>query len=187
MVARRTRQGRPQTAEERLSAMRRRTVVPGGVTKTYSPSIKFRRKTFGGHEGAGPDDMPEQALPELLREAERELIREGTPLRTPQSTRTSLSVPAESQHSTPSKIAASASFNEFKAPQLPPGLRAWSKADWKLLDSCFTDARYELAEMRGADALPDVDEVSFEDVAERFVVLVGGAALVHTFGKDWTR
>jgi hypothetical protein len=80
-------------------------------------------------------------------------------------------------------------MTEFKAPQLPPGPRPWVKGDWKWLDSCFTDVRLEMAELRGGDAssLPDVDEVSFEAVMGRFVELVGGWELVGTFGVDWTR
>ena len=191
MIARRARQRRPLgDLEERLSKMRRRTVVAGGVNKAYAPLVKFRRRTIGGTE-SGMDtetleilesNMLNQTLPELLHEAEQELIREGTPLRTPQSVRIRPSS-AMSFLSTPSN----AVMADFKSPQLPPGPRSWVKADWKWLDSCFTDVRLQIADSRNASALPDVDEVSFEAVMERFVELIGGWELVGTFGDDWKR
>ena len=188
MVARRTRQNRPQSLEERMNRMRRKTVVPECVSKAYTPSVTFRRWTFAVSSDVAELDSvaQERTLPELLQEAEQELIREGTPLRTPQSLR----IRSAGGYNTPTTSTAAAGDQSlFKIPQLPPGPRAWTKGDWKWMDSCFTDVRLQMAEKRGSGEgnLPGVEEISFEDVMERFVELMGGMEVVESFGTDWTR
>ena len=69
------------------------------------------------------------------------------------------------------------------------GIREWTKADWKLLDSCFTDERFDLGEEQGREPgdLAPVEDVRMEDVVDRFVDLMGGAAKVEGHGPSWTR
>ena len=65
------------------------------------------------------------------------------------------------------------------------GPREWSKDDWKLLDSCYTDER--LALTRSPEALAPIDKINLEKVVDRFSTAVGGQDLVKNFGPAWTR
>ncbi|KAF6757713.1 hypothetical protein DFP72DRAFT_890481 [Ephemerocybe angulata] len=70
-----------------------------------------------------------------------------------------------------------------------PGERAWTKEEWKLLDSCLTDER--MGEGHGGyspytQELKEVDEVSVDDVVERFVQAVGGKDVVNGYGSAWS-
>jgi hypothetical protein len=68
------------------------------------------------------------------------------------------------------------------------GPREWTKADWKVLDACFTEERLHVGAQRGYgnDQLADVDDVDLEDVVTRFMCTVGGYEAVHKLGSAWT-
>lgn len=110
---------------------------------------------------------PVTTLPELLKEAEAEVVQRKTPstsvigdtLRTPLRVRSSLAI-ARAQS---------------ELPRTPQGEGVWSRDDWKQLDACFTDERLEIGARLGLgdDGLADVDQVSLEDVVDRFVDFVG--------------
>ena len=63
--------------------------------------------------------------------------------------------------------------------------REWSKSDWKLLDSCFTDERMEMAALMSLPVeLANVDDIRVENVVSRFIQMVGG--IEESWGRDWT-
>ena len=160
--------------------LRRRKTTSDGISKAYSSpkNMKiWRRRTVAGltAEDALSANI---SLPELLEKAEEELRRSPARSR-------SGSV-ALSSAGSPQKP----SWNEFMYENAnEPGIREWTKAEWKLLDSCFTDERYDLAEQLGLEigCLADVDDVPLESVVERFIVLVGGAEIVASRGPSWTK
>lgn len=45
----------------------------------------------------------------------------------------------------------------------------WTRDNWKLLDMCFTDERYQLG---GGEDMADVDLVDVDSVVERFVEII---------------
>lgn len=46
----------------------------------------------------------------------------------------------------------------------------WTKAHWKLLDTCFTDERFAVAQALGkVDVMADVDDIQLDCVVERFI------------------
>lgn len=48
--------------------------------------------------------------------------------------------------------------------------KEWTKACWKMLDTCFTDERFAVAEATGnLDSMADVDDIQFDSVIERFI------------------
>ncbi|KAI5124349.1 hypothetical protein M0805_008956 [Coniferiporia weirii] len=156
--------------------LKRRRTATDGVSKPYSTPQKmqvWRRRTIAGltAEAHITDNV---ALPELLEKAEQEL--RSSPARS-----RSGSV-APSSFGSPSRTA----HRELQRPASGP--REWTKADWKSLDSCFTDERYDLAEEQGLEAgcLASVDNVVFENVVNRFVELSGGAEVVESHGPSWT-
>ena len=159
--------------------LRRRRTTAGGVSKPYSTPKNtqlWRRRTVAGltAEDALSANI---SLPDLLEKAEEEL-RES-PCRS-----RSGSV-ALSSIGSPQKARWDDTMHENTD---VPGIREWTKADWKLLDSCFTDERYDLGEQMGLEVgcLADVDDVPLECVVERFIELMGGAELVQSHGPSWT-
>ncbi len=69
------------------------------------------------------------------------------------------------------------------------GPREWAKADWKLLDSCYTDERLAIGERSGLDPgdLAPADSVTLEDVVDRFIEVLGGEIIFDKLGSSWTR
>ena len=66
--------------------------------------------------------------------------------------------------------------------------RQWTKDDWKLLDSCFTDERLALGNERQGDkdGLADVRDIDLDNVVQRYIDLMGGD-VERRFGRDWDR
>lgn len=123
---------------------------------------------------------PSLSLPELLMQAEEGLEKTASGLVTPAK-----------RHSTerdPLKTPAP-DGNPYLFDGVEPGLREWTKDDWKLLDACFTDERLQVAENQelGNDVLADVDDMEMGNVVERFVSMVGGDSVVEKFGSTWDR
>ncbi|KAH8102371.1 hypothetical protein DFH11DRAFT_1777890 [Phellopilus nigrolimitatus] len=153
--------------------LRRRQTAAAKVSKPYStPQKLWRRRTIAGL--AGEEHLTANVA--LLDRATEELR----------------SSPARSRSgSVASSVAGTPTKNRQYQYELPivSGPRDWTKADWKLLDSCFTDERYELAQERGlaGESLAPVDDVSLSDVAERFTDLMGGIEIVDSHGPSWTQ
>ena len=117
--------------------LKRRRASANGVSKRYSsPKVcqSWRRRTVAGL-AAEEDLLANVTLPELLEKAEKELLT--SPVR---SRAGSLAL---SQCMTPTKPSADTPRFSYEHSDLP-GPRDWGKGDWKLLDSCFTDERYDL-------------------------------------------
>lgn len=122
---------------------------------------------------------PSRTLPELLKEAEVDLGRSG-------SVNSRFSTPVRTRqfpHVTPQFVRDSSIESAVIEP------RAWSKSDWKLLDSCFTDERLDVAERQGLPEgeLADTSDVDMSDVVERFVEAIGGDSALAILGDSWTR
>ena len=158
--------------------LRRRKTAHGAIGKAYSSpksSRMWRRRTIAGL--SAEDDLTANVtLPELLEKAEVEL--RSTPSR---SRSASLAV---GSIGSPQKE----NFGNFLYPGAEtPGVRDWAKADWKLLDSCFTDERYEVGEEQGIGGeLATVDDILLENVVDRFVELMGGLEKALSHGPSWT-
>lgn len=126
-------------------------------------------------------DTPVRTLPELLKEAEGDLEKSvsGSPrFRTPIRTQEFPNV--------------SPRFVRDSSPSAEPSIiepRQWSKSDWKLLDSCFTDERLDAAEREGLPEgmLADISDVSMADVVERFIENIGGESVLEILGSSWAR
>lgn len=159
--------------------LRRRRTTVSGVSKAYSAPKNtqlWRRRTVAGlgAEDALTDNV---ALPELLVKAEEELRNSPARSRSGSLALSSVGSPQKSR------------WNDFMYKDADPyGVREWTKADWKLLDSCFTDERYDLGEQQGlgAGCLADVEDVPLESVIERFIELKGGVEKVESHGPSWT-
>lgn len=143
-----------------------------------------RRSTMGviGDKVLIPGS-PITTLPDLLQRAEEDIF---------QSSRrsASLSVMESDPLRTPISVKLVNQNNLFRSvstiPEAyPAGTREWTKADWKLLDACFTDQRISPGDFHSM--LAPVDVVSLEDVVARFVNIMGGESLTITFGEAWSR
>lgn len=124
-------------------------------------------------------DSPSRTLPELLKEAEVDLERFG-------SEHSRFSTPVRTHrfpHVTPRSVRDSSAEPAITEP------RAWAKSDWKLLDSCFTDERLDVAERQGLPEgeLADTSDVDMANVVERFIEVIGGDMALATLGDSWTR
>ena len=161
-----------------MRSANRRSVMQSAVGKG---STSLRRSTLGGVIGnrVVVDGTPRTNLAELLKEAEATIILEEGSLHglTPPKPSTSSKTPARGASS-------SARFDAIRSTFETPasGPREWSKADWKALDSCYTDERLAL----GGNSLAPADQVDLEKVVGRFVAKVGEKALV-AYGPSWTR
>ena len=157
--------------------LRRRKTAHGAIGKAYKTpkaSQLWRRRTVAGLS-AESELAANISLPELLERAETEL--RSTPSRS-----RSASIAAGSVGS-PQKERFGFLYPDADA----SGPREWSKADWKLLDSCFTDERYEVGEEQGIGGdLASVDDVLLENVVDRFVDLMGGLDKVLGHGPSWS-
>lgn len=158
--------------------LRRRKTAHGGVGKAYKTpkaSQLWRRRTVAGLS-AESELAANVSLPELLVKAEIEL--RSTPSR---SRSASLAVGSVGSPQT-------GRFGDFLYPDADAsGIREWAKADWKLLDSCFTDERYEVGEEQGIGGdLASVDDIPLENVVDRFVGLMGGLEKVLGHGPSWS-
>ncbi len=158
---------RRKAVEDKLRKFRRKSALESGVNKSYaSPK---RRRSMGLH---GPSSLANVSVPDLMKEAELEL--RNTPMRS-RATTPQVRTPAQSE-----------------SPSMPtftlPGPRDWLKVDWKRLDSCFTDERYQIAAIKGfpMGSLANVDEVDDGNVVERFVDEMGGYSIVEQYGPAWT-
>ncbi|RDB16030.1 hypothetical protein Hypma_003449 [Hypsizygus marmoreus] len=166
-----------------MMKQRRRSSVHGGgivkgMQKEKEREKKRRRTTMGviGDRVYIPGS-PVVTLPQLLREAEAEVVKVGTPAK---EERNPFVTPA------PVRYRDSVPFAGVAAWQAK-GERAWTKEEWKLLDACFTDERLEVG---GGEVLGGVDAVRPEDVVRRFVEMVGGQELgqagMEVWGEEWS-
>ncbi|GLB39272.1 hypothetical protein LshimejAT787_0604340 [Lyophyllum shimeji] len=145
-----------------------RGVASGGITKARGKAR--RRTTLGASVSVIGDRVyipgsPVVTLPELLREAEAQVVAESSPrmtMRTPVAFETPVRRGSD-------------------ATTVVLGERAWTKEEWKLLDACFTDERLEL----GGQGMAPVDLVRPENVVARFVQILGGEDVLETFGDAW--
>lgn len=150
--------------------------MAGGVRKAYGTPKKadlWRRRTIAGL--AAEDCLSANVtLPELLEKAEEEL--RSTPARSRAGSVSVAGTPKE------------AARERIVLQQDTWGPREWMKADWKLLDGCFTDERYELAKDRGlpSGVLASVEDVESQNVVDRFIEMIGGAALTESHGSSWS-
>ncbi|KAG6899012.1 hypothetical protein C0993_001771, partial [Termitomyces sp. T159_Od127] len=154
----------------------RHSLSASGITKTRSPSDRTRRRTLGasiiGDRVLIPGS-PATTLPQLLKEAEATIA--GSPPELGTSPHLFTPVPR-------SKIPFGIARSLFEDTDEE---RAWTKKEWKLLDACFTDERIALGP--GDGQLGSVDRVDPENVARRFVDLVGGEDAIKKWGEDWKR
>ncbi|KAI0065311.1 hypothetical protein BV25DRAFT_1822469 [Artomyces pyxidatus] len=173
------------TVDALMRNARRAGVASAGVSKS-SPS---RRRSVGlvvGERVIMPG-TPSMTLPQLLHEAESELIGSGESVR---GTPTRFIPPTPHAFRTPSP-ALGRQYEPSGSTVVidTDGPRDWTKDDWKILDACFTDARLEIGERWGGEngVLGDVDLVALDDVVDRFVELMGGPDVITALGPSWTR
>ena len=172
--AKRQKRDRSLTYEDQIRKMRRKSTLEAGIRKATPHK---RRKTIGSFSTS---DFAAEHIPltELLQEAEQSL-RKSTPMKS------TTNLPTQDHFSPHQRMSSVITENEL--PLVQPGPREWTKTDWKLLDSCFTDERRLFAERKGLQegSLVEVDDIDLENVVERFVGLMGGEAMLSTFGQDW--
>ncbi|KZT68945.1 hypothetical protein DAEQUDRAFT_307471 [Daedalea quercina L-15889] len=146
---------------------RRRSSTASGISKAAASTPK-RRHTLGGMVGDKViiPGSPALTIPELLKEAERSLQLEE------ESVSPHKLVSPRNAFVTPTKPAESFSWatSDFSASILSMGegetaAGAWTRKDWKRLDSCLTDER--LARGVGG-GLADAESVDLEKVVDRF-------------------
>ena len=130
-------------------------------------------------------------VPDLLQQAEETLLMEEGPDLTFSPHRSSSPGAANSTFMDYSRLDLNANGFSFMRQRMstPVGPREWSKEDWKLLDSCFTDERLTLAGYDGQNAagLAPAENVDVENVVERFVDMSGGWDRVRTLGDAWSQ
>ncbi|KAF8226459.1 hypothetical protein L208DRAFT_1380191 [Tricholoma matsutake] len=164
---------------------RRKTISGAGIVKSKDRERERRRRSMGviGDEVYIPGS-PAMTLPELLREAEADIVT-GTPAKRvgiKDSFKTPLQ-PTRFGAGMTSPVVVDRDGDDRKE-------GAWGKEDWKQLDACFTDERLEIGrrlDIDGDEGLAPVDSVSVEDVVQRFVLLMGGNEIVESFGDAWNR
>lgn len=120
------------------------------------------------------------SLPELLEKAEQDLLTSPA--------RSRIGSVANSEVGSPSRAPSIGLGFVYQTSDLP-GPRDWTKADWKLLDSCFTDERYDLADEQGLElgSLASVDDLNLDNVIDRFVEQMGGSEVVESHGPSWSK
>lgn len=138
---------------------------------------------------------PAITLPDLLQEAEVSIHLEGEDQRSPYTPVKRPSRPPSAQFETP--IRRNGSFldpNDVpslrKIPlDLPPGPRDWSRDDWKLMDGCYTDERFALADRLGLgpEEMAPSDDVDLENVVDRYIEVIGGQRVAEVLGDSWRR
>ncbi|CCL99775.1 uncharacterized protein FIBRA_01797 [Fibroporia radiculosa] len=153
-----------------LKASRRHSMTGARVTKHSSPIS--RRHTLGGIIGDKViiPGSPSILLPDLLKSNESAIHLERSSLRSAAG-RDLVKTPSRSSDP-PSTSSQSAS----------PASQEWTKADWKILDGCFTDERLVvgMSQHLSAGVLGDVDDVILGSVVDRYIEQIGGVdALAH--------
>jgi hypothetical protein len=176
-----------------LRSARRKSVIQSGVSKGPSAS---RRSTLGGVIGNTViiDGTPRTSLAELLKEAEATVILEEglhgllspkVPSKLPRLPQTldMLITPARHGSNSSHFEAARSVFTSAT------GSREWSKADWKVLDICYTDERLDLGLKSGlgSGGLASAEDVDMEKVVDRFFERMGGTSVVGSLGPSWSR
>ena len=167
----------PRTVEPLIWKTRHADITGAGVRKSLSPAHPSCH-LFGVvvNWRVLMHDSSSMTLPELLHKAESEIDSPTSPKS------------AMSAFRTPSPA-----LSFFHPPQAPSvidtdGPREWSRSDWKLLDACFTDVRFEVgARWEHKGVLGDVDAVELEDVVRRFEDIFGGEELVTHLGPAFER
>jgi hypothetical protein len=158
---------------------RRRSVSLSGVSKGTPPR---HRKGGSMGDGFSSHDSSIMTLPELLKEAEQDLEK-------------SVSVSGSTGFRTPVKSHAVSSASYF-ALETSPNIenlvikpREWNKNDWRLLDACFTDERLDAGERSGLgeNILADVHDVKIDEIADRFIRMLGGNSTLEILGQSWSR
>lgn len=185
---------------------RRRGLLGSGVGKGESREAadrerkRRRRSTLGmgviGDRVVIPGS-PSVTLPELLDQAEKEVLKQNSPVKvqavaTPPPRPPSRVSDAKRLFETPVR-------NEVPLPT-PTAMvafpvwnqayegeeRPWTKEEWKVLDSCLTDERLEV-DGGYTQELKSVDDIDVDNVVERFVAMAGGDDMVCAYGSSWTR
>ncbi|KAF8156696.1 hypothetical protein B0H34DRAFT_710207 [Crassisporium funariophilum] len=179
--------------EDLTRESRRRNVSGSGVGKS---AVNARRRSTLGMGVWGEHvyipGSPAMTLPELLQEAEEEVVKES-----PNLWAESLAQEGVGRRD-PFRTPLPDRFRDLKKRQMPMsalktevvGDREWTKEEWKQLDACFTDQRLDIGlGLEGSEegVLAPVDMVSISDVVERFLNLMGGVAVVERFGDAWSR
>ncbi|KAJ2915127.1 hypothetical protein MD484_g5287, partial [Candolleomyces efflorescens] len=169
---------------------RRRDLLGSGVGKGESREVadrerKRRRRSMGviGDRVVIPGS-PSVTLPELLDQAEREVLKQNSPVK-------AVATPPPSRVSDAKRLFETPVRNEPLAVVVFPVWsqayegeeRPWTKEEWKILDSCLTDERLEV----GTQELKPVDDIDINSVVERFVAMAGGDDVVCAYGSSWTR
>lgn len=168
---------------------RRGSIVGSGGINKYRDARRRRSMGVFGERVVIPGS-PAITLPELLQQAERRVEMEspgkgkgkGELWTPPVRNRDPFVTPL------PARIFAA----PVSAPAADGGVRVWTKEEWKLLDSCFTDERMELVEANpgvyaGRGEMAPVEDVVLASVVERFVRMVGGEGVVGGYGDAWSR
>ncbi|KAH9924216.1 uncharacterized protein B0H18DRAFT_439080 [Fomitopsis serialis] len=168
---------------------RRRSSLASGISKATSSTPKgTRRHTLGGMLGDKVfiPGSPALTIPELLKEAERSLDLENLShshsqvqdesavLQKMASTRNEFVTPLKPADSF-SWATPSFSLGDASTP-VGREAGAWTRKEWKKLDSCLTDERLALG---GGKVLVDVDSVDLEKVADRFFAQREGTSVLQ--------
>ncbi|KAH9941289.1 uncharacterized protein BXZ73DRAFT_88432 [Epithele typhae] len=185
-----SRKRRHSSIDSALRKARRRSTMEGAVGKSSTPVN--RRRTLGGIVGDKVfiPGSPLTTIPQLLQDAERSILQ--TPSRNG-----SFSLDASGTFKLPLPTPIDSPMFETPRPGARAwarplfnveGPRAWSKDDWKLLDSCFTDERLALGAHRGIGeaVLGPVEDVDLEKVVNRFLDQTGGIPVDECW-PGWTR
>ncbi|TFK18687.1 hypothetical protein FA15DRAFT_760509 [Coprinopsis marcescibilis] len=169
---------RHSSVSELAQESRRRSLLSSGIDKH-----RERRRSMGviGDRVIIPGS-PSTTLPELLERAEKEVAVENASPEKRNRTPERLKDPFSTPRTMPQPFI-------LPAVRVTEGPRAWTKEEWKILDSCFTDERMDIADdaKDARQELASVDDVSVERIADRFVDIMGGDEVVKSYGAAWGR
>ncbi|TFK41544.1 hypothetical protein BDQ12DRAFT_678161 [Crucibulum laeve] len=190
------------TLDDITKGSRRRNVASAGVGKTDGEK-KRRRSTLGmgviGDRVFIPGS-PVVTLPELLKEAEAEVVTSSTGMKSPSAWSKTLGATGQRDlFKTPlpnryqlrlgssSLREETTNVDDDEADDMEE--RLWTKDDWKQLDACFTDERLEAGQRLGitdGDGLAPVNLVHVKDVVDRYIEAIGGTAILERCGEAWS-
>jgi len=164
-----------------LRSSRRKSIAQQGITKTAvsASSQAERRATLGGVIGERliVPGSSATSLTELLQEVELSLD---------QSARVAPKLPpCDDPFMSPSPMASAVTHT---SPGSLCATREWTREDWKLLDTCFTEERLEMGDRLGLEneGLADPSDIRSEDIVKRFICKMGGTEIMDKLGSAWT-
>ncbi|KAF4581360.1 hypothetical protein EYR40_002948 [Pleurotus pulmonarius] len=186
--------------QQRRKSTASRSASPGGFDQMVRQSRRRSASAGGINKSRSPRDdvvipgSPVMTLPELLQKAEQDMQVESARRGTGETLRRQ-SPAWHDPYTTPCPPTRRFPMPSALREQDASAPRVWLKDDWKMLDSCFTDERLEVGATVALgegiegdlDVLADVDDVSLDDVVDRFIDQIGGETVAQCYGDGWSR